>query len=186
MNGAHLHLLVNHLPIMGSFIAIPLVALALWRNRDAGLLGAAVLVLVLGALGAVGAGATGDGAEEVVEDMPAVSESAIKVHEERADIAEGVSLVTAALGLGMLFWRLKKSESLPRLALGGLLGASLLSGAGMAAVGAAGGVIHHPEIRGDALNKGLGGDGNGPRAGGPSEGAEQGEAGDDEDEEGEK
>lgn len=156
MNGAHLHLLINHLPIIGSFLALPLVALALWRNRDLSLLGAAVLVLGLGALGGFGASATGEGAEEVVEEMPAVSESAIHVHEERAELAQVISGLTAALGIGLLVWRVRKAESVPRVALAGLLGASLASAAAMAAVGASGGIIHHPEIREGAQGQGVG------------------------------
>ena len=76
MNDAHLHLLVNHLPIVGAMLSLPLFGLALLMPKDRGALRAAVLVAVFTALGGVAADLTGEPAEEVVEGLPDVTEDA--------------------------------------------------------------------------------------------------------------
>ena len=49
MNDAHLHLLINHLPILGAFLSVPVLLVSLWRNRESTVLGVAVMLLVLAA-----------------------------------------------------------------------------------------------------------------------------------------
>lgn len=170
MNPAHIHLLVNHLPIVGSFFAVPVVALALWRRENLGALRAAALVLVLAAIGAGVANATGDGAEEAIEDSGWASERMIHEHEERADVATPIAVVTGIAAVAALIWSERKKVVNP--AVVGALGVlSLLSAGSMAWVGAAGGVIRHDEIRDGAASKQVN----------PAAGAERGEQGGDED-----
>ena len=52
MNDAHLHLLVNHLPIIGMFLAAPVLLLAFARAEGLGALRAGALLLALAAIGA--------------------------------------------------------------------------------------------------------------------------------------
>ena len=154
MNAAHLHLVVNHLPTMGMFLAIPLILLAMWRRHEVGVTYAACLLLVVGGAGGVIAEETGEGAEEAVETSPTVSEVAIHEHEERAEIAVPIGVVTGLMALGVAAWTAKRgAASAP--ALGVLLAANLASAAAMAAVAQVGGVINHPEIRDDQLNAGF-------------------------------
>lgn len=169
MNDAHLHLLINHLPILGAFLSVPVLLVSLWRNRESTVLGVAVMLLVLAAGGAGAALATGEDAEEVVEDLPGVSEQLIEEHEEKADLATGLSVATAVIGLGVLAWGLKRPDGAPRGAIGALLVANLVTAGAMAAVGAAGGVIRHTEIRDGAAASAGGGEG--------AAGAEAGEQG---------
>ena len=148
MNAAHLHLLLNHLPIVGTLLALPLLLLAIgWRKQPA-VLGAAVLILAFSAAGAVGANLTGEGAEERVEHMAGVSERTIHEHEERAETATVVSVVTGIAGLGLLGWAARRKEASP-LAMGALLILTGISAGTMAWTGASGGRIHHPEVRAD-------------------------------------
>ena len=101
MSATHLHLMLNHLPVFGSAIAIVLLGWALWaRSRDltrAGL----ILTLVCG-LGGLLARQTGHEAEEQVEDLPWAQRELIHEHEEAADLAFillGVAGLAAAVAL---------------------------------------------------------------------------------------
>lgn len=150
MNGAHLHLLINHLPIIGSLLSIPLLALVLLRPGDTGVLQAAVLVLVLSGLGAIGADLTGDEAHETVENLPGFDMALIHEHEERAEVALAVSILTALAGVGLIVLGRRRAVDPPRNWLVGLLILALVSAALVSWTGAAGGVIRHSEIRADA------------------------------------
>ena len=68
MNQAHYHLLVNHLPIIIPIIGF-LVMLGgiIFKSND--IKKAAFLIFVLGAICTFPAAATGDGAEEIVENL---------------------------------------------------------------------------------------------------------------------
>lgn len=143
MNDAHLHLLVNHLPIVGSLLSVPLIALALWR-RERGAMTAAVLALAFTGLGAGAALWTGEPAEEFVEHRVAgVDEGLVHEHEERAEVATALAALAAAAGIGVL----ALGSSAPKLAGYGLLALSIASAGGMAWTGASGGPIRHDEIR---------------------------------------
>lgn len=159
MNDAHLHLLFNHLPILGAFLSIPALLIALWRVQERAAMGIAVVLLALAAAGAGASLETGEDAEEVVEGLPGVSERLIHTHEERAELATGLSVVTALLGAGALAWGLKRAEGTPRAAIGAVLVANLVTAGAMAGVGASGGVIRHTEIRDGAAVSAEGGAG---------------------------
>lgn len=175
MDATHLHLLVNHLPILGSFFALPLLALALWRRREPWLLAGAVLLLVVAAGGAVVAEESGEGAEEAVEHLPGVDEAMIHDHEERAEVAVPLAVVTALAGLVAAAWSLRRGTVfLP--AGGAVLALTLASAGAMAWVGQSGGVIRHTEIRAEA-----GGVAGGPEANRGGRRYGEGEDGEDDD-----
>lgn len=171
MNAAHLHLLVNHLPIFGSFLAIPLVVIALWRRHEPGTLYGAVLLTVLAAGGAVVADQSGEGAEEAVEHLPGVSEHLIHEHEERAELGIVLAGITALVGFGAAVLSGRAGRVHP-LATGVLLSGALATSAAMATVGWTGGQIRHTEVREDG----------GSVASGNERGGERGEAGEEEEE----
>ena len=175
MNAAHAHLLINHLPIMGAFLALPLVALALWRRRDPGSLIAAVVVLTLSGMGALAALRTGEPAEEAVERLPGISEPAIETHEERAETATVLSVLAGVAGIGWLTLR-RRETRVPQVAGAATLALSLASAGAMAWTGSSGGPIHHEEIRdGTAASAAAGsthGDGSGEADGEARQGDE--------------
>lgn len=170
MNSAHLHLLVNHLPIIGAFLSVPLLLVALLRRQEASGLRAAVLILLLAAAGAGASMRTGEGAEETVEDAGWASERLMHDHEERAEVATPIAILTALLGVGVLVWSERKKALNPALVAGLTLMATVSAGM-MAWVGASGGQIRHDEIRDGAVASAQGG-----------AGFEQGEGGEDEEE----
>ena len=99
MNGAHLHLLINHIPVLGTFFGLALLAFGVWKRSD-DLRKAALGTLVIVALGAVAAYLTGEPAEDVVKGLPGVSRPLMSRHEDAAGIALGGAIVLGVLALG--------------------------------------------------------------------------------------
>jgi len=97
-----LHLRLNHLPIVSVLWTLPFLIVALVRPSRTALLRAHAFAIVL-ALLTTCAYVTGDGAEEKIEHLPGVVESAIEAHQDAALIAFVISLVAGAIGL-VGFW----------------------------------------------------------------------------------
>jgi len=153
MNGAHLHLVLNHLPVLGVGFGL-LLLLAARLRRSAELTRAALVVFVLAAGAAGTAYLTGEPAEEAVEGLAAVTETAIEQHEEAATVA---LVLTGLLGAGALLGLVGfRRQALPPgwFTSAALIGA-LVAGGSMAYTANLGGQIRHPEISG---NVALGGD----------------------------
>jgi len=143
---AHLHLLVNHLPIIGAMLSLPLLGLALLQPEDRGMLRSAVLILFLSGLGAGAALWTGGPAEaDVLSSVSDANDGAIDLHEDRARIATAVSALTAVESLAVLLL-IQRRRSLARPLLFGLTVSAALSAGAMAWTGAAGGLIRHTEF----------------------------------------
>ncbi|MCS6920101.1 MAG: hypothetical protein NZM28_10050 [Fimbriimonadales bacterium] len=148
MNGAQLHLMLNHLPVMGALFSLLLLSWAIIR-RSPELLKTALGAVVLVGLTSVPAYLTGEPAEHVIEHMPGVDEAYISEHESLGKFAltSGVVLsIAAAVTLGV---GLRSPKGL-------LMGATLvwlinaLVCGVMGYTAHSGGMIRHPEIRGGA------------------------------------
>ena len=83
MNQAHIHLVINHLPIFGSFLGFLVLAYGMLSKSKHTII-AAYFIFIISAIGATFAYYTGEGAEEVVEKIKEVSETMIKQHESFA------------------------------------------------------------------------------------------------------
>ena len=83
MDAAHAHLILNHIPVVGLGAAILLLLYALVKKNDE-MKKAALAGFVLLALVAIPVFLTGKAAEDLVGDLPGVSESFIEQHEEAA------------------------------------------------------------------------------------------------------
>lgn len=153
MNEAHIHLLLNHSPILGSLFGAVLLLVAVLRRNEV-LIRTGLITLIVAAALAIPTQLSGEGAEEVVEDRPGVSEALIEKHSEAADVAFWTIEVTAALGLISLLLHRRPAQGvlLTRLTLVGALASFGL----LARVGSLGGQIMHPETRNDALSNTLG------------------------------
>ena len=145
MDPAHLHLIVNHVPILGTLFALVLGAYGAAR-RQPDVVRAALLALVVVGVASVVATRSGEGAEEVVEDLPGVSERVIHEHEEAAEVANYAAIALSILALGVLVWRRRQPDVglAPTAVL--LVGTALVFGL-MARAGNLGGQIRHTEIR---------------------------------------
>lgn len=159
-NAAHLHLLVNHFPIIGAFLAVPLLVLTLILRKERGLLLASVFLLVVTAATGWASLWTGEKAEtmfdnnETKEWYEPFSEADVSEHSDRAEKSMYAAVPTALLGVAVLVMAHRRAADnpLPRIWVGVLLAGALATSLAMASVGNAGGVIMHREIRGDSLD----------------------------------
>jgi len=147
MSPVHLHLLLNHVPVIGTVIALCLLAYA-WMRRDESIGRAALALLVVLAVAAAATFFTGEPAEEALEGASGISEALIERHEEAALLA---LLAIAALGVASLAVLLvSRGRTLARGAMLTILVAGLVPMAALAYTANLGGQIRHPEIRGGA------------------------------------
>ena len=144
MSLTHLHLLLNHFPVIGSIIGAVLLAVAVIR-RNAELTKAALsLFAALGAITVI-VYFTGEPAEEAIEKLPGFSETITERHEEFALIATIVLASFGALALSAL--ALFRGRSMPRwLTLFSLL-LAIISGTIMGYTAMLGGQVRHTEVR---------------------------------------
>jgi uncharacterized membrane protein len=101
MNDAHLHLLLNHLPIVGLPLATIMLIHAVRSGNEATRKFAVALYAAV-ALTAVPAYLTGEPAEEVVENIQGVSEEAIEEHEDAGKWALIQSILTGTVAASTL------------------------------------------------------------------------------------
>jgi hypothetical protein len=144
VNAAHWHLVLNHLPVVGSLAALLLLAWAFIRNTDESkriALGALVLL----ALVSIPAFLTGEPSERFLKGLPGISKRWMSSHEEAAGVALWVAVGAGALALGALVF-FRKALSIPRWCIGGLLLVMLVVCGLMGRTAKFGGRIHHPEI----------------------------------------
>lgn len=151
-NDAHLHLLLNHIPILGSAFALLILGYGLLRKSDDVIRLGLLMFFVIGAA-AVAVYFTGEPAEEMVEDLAGVSHDLIEEHEDAAKFA---TIVTAAAGvlalLSLLLHRGRRSAARAATLLTLVVG--LAGAVAMARTGTLGGVIRHTEIRDGAAAAG--------------------------------
>jgi uncharacterized membrane protein len=145
MSLVHLHLLLNHLPIVGVPLLTVLLAYGIAR-RQRDVQRAALAGVVLLALLTVPAYMTGEPAEEAIEHAPGVATALISRHETLATIAMGLTAGLAVLASLALFLS-RRDRPVPRALLaGGVLLAVLTTGV-LIPTGYFGGQIRHEEIR---------------------------------------
>jgi uncharacterized membrane protein len=144
MNGAQIHLLVNHLPVLGVAFAGLLTLAGVLRQSDE-LKKAGLWAFVLAGLCSLPAFFSGEGAEEVVEHIPGVLKSMIHDHEEAAEKALVGALVLAALSLGTLI-HAYKTKALRSKFVVIVLVASLPALATLAYAAHLGGLVRHTEL----------------------------------------
>ena len=144
MNSAHIHLFLNHIPVLGTVFAVVLLAYALLKRSDE-VIRIGLLILVFTGLTAIPVFLTGEPAEEIVEKFAGVSEAIIEQHESYAKFALVSAIVTGILAfLTFLFsfWAERKATWLviATFFLGAITGGWMLKTASL------GGQIRHTEI----------------------------------------
>lgn len=147
-NYAEIHLLLNHVPILGSIFGVALLAAGLLRKSEELKKAALVLFIVCGVL-AIPVYLTGEPSEEIVEHLPGVSEEFIEEHEESALITlVGIELVALVALAGLILARNKRNApaAITSLCFILALAASLIA----ARTAYLGGQIRHSEIRSNA------------------------------------
>lgn len=145
MNNAHLHLVVNHLPIIFPIVGVIILLISIFTKSDVSKRNA-YIVFILGAVASVAAMATGEGAEDAIENIQGVSENLMHRHEEAAEIFAGMSYFLGAVSL-LGFLTSYRNFSLDK-----LMPVTILIVAGVSLyfaqeAGRTGGEIRHTEIR---------------------------------------
>lgn len=148
MNPAHLHLLVNHLPIIGFLLALPILGLAWMRARNSDLALAAAVLLLLSGGGTAAAYLTGEEAEEQIENQAGVAESYISAHEDAAKGAIPAGILATLAGACLVFGAVRGGGApIGVVPLAGATLAAAVATGTMAYIGSTGGKIMHPEAR---------------------------------------
>lgn len=152
MNDAQIHLALNHFPIAGTILVFGVLLWGFFAKKDQIKIVGITLMIVCAGAGIVVA-QTGEGAEELVEGKPLVTEDLIHAHESAADNAMIAIELTAVLGIAWLvMYRMKKNHLDKILVL--MMASNLASALMIADAAHKGGQIRHDEIR----------DGNSPAA----------------------
>jgi hypothetical protein len=146
MSAAHVHLLLNHIPILGGIFGLLVLCYGMWRKNDE-IKKTSLGVFVITALLTIPVYLTGDGAAQIVSNLPGVSTAIIQQHDQAATITMVAIEILGAvslLSLG-LSWRSRR-ELRSWMTLGVLILAMISSGLA-AWTGALGGQIRHTEVR---------------------------------------
>ena len=147
MNAAHIHLMLNHVPLFAATAVTVLFAVALVL-RHQGVARAGLVMAILAALVAVVVYLTGEPAEELVENLPGISEATMETHEEAALVATIILSVFALVAVYGLF-ALRHGVSMWFTKI--LLVLSLVPLATIAYTAYLGGQIRHSEIRPESV-----------------------------------
>jgi hypothetical protein len=146
-NLAHLHLLMNHVPTVGTVVALGLLLLAIVR-RDEPLKRTGLEVLFVIAVLTLPVYMTGVAAHQKLRNQPGLSENAVRVHQDAA-LAGFTVTEFAGFAAWIALWQSRRRG---RPAPGLVPAATLLSIVAlvfMARAATLGGEIRHPEIRAD-------------------------------------
>ncbi len=152
MNQTHIHLLLNHFPIIGTLFGSCLLLWGIIKKNDQ-TKSISAFILAAMALIAIPVFLTGEPAEESVEHLNGVSENMISLHEEAAEIAIWLMGITGIISLAALLMAWKKHKQANIIFLLAFILSAVCFGS-MARTGYLGGQIRHTEIaNGNSTNK---------------------------------
>lgn len=171
MDIAYLHIITNHIPIIGIPFALFILLLGIWRKSDE-LKAVGMLAFAFLGIATLGVFLLGQGGEDFVEELAGVSHDAIEDHEKMgliSLIAVGITAVLSLFGLifykGFALLKRRKAEKLlngevdanakpyfPNWLIFAVLALALLSAGILGYTGKLGGKIRHTEFYGGAAN----------------------------------
>jgi hypothetical protein len=145
MNWAHVHLMINHIPVIGIPGAILMLLYSLIRKSEEVKMVSFGLFAII-ALITIAVYFTGGAAEKVVKNLPGVTETYIDRHEE---IASLTLVLVEILGISSLagLVLLRRSGAIPKWLVTMVLLLSLITAATASLTANRGGQIRHTEIR---------------------------------------
>lgn len=143
LNWAHVHIAINHLPVIGIIVVIALLGLGLWR-KSRELEWASLEMFVALALLTIPVYLTGSPASKQLQAL-GVSRETIHPHSDAADFALAGIEVLGVLSLGALI-KFRRQPLIPTRIAVGLLALAVVVLAMMARTANLGGKIRHAEI----------------------------------------
>jgi uncharacterized membrane protein len=153
MNDAHLHMVVNHFPIIGTILGLGILIVGIILKNNS-VKNTAYALFIVAALFALASMATGDGAEELVEDMPNIGKRIIHEHEEIAEKLAIVLYLLGAISIMGIVLNIKnhsKAKFISFVAvIVAIVGVYLTT-----LVGTSGGEIRHTEIREESVDSAI-------------------------------
>lgn len=156
MDFAHLHLLLNHFPIIGTIIGVGLFLISGFVHGES-LRRSSLIVFAAMALLTIPVFVTGIGAQvQILKKDPNLSNALIQRHLGSAELALWFIVITGALAVIGL-WQAGRMAHPRRWNTSAVLLSSLLTMILMARTGNTGGEIRHPEVRFDQSASATGG-----------------------------
>jgi uncharacterized membrane protein len=150
MNEAHFHMVVNHFPIIGTILGLGILVVGYFQKNNSVKNTAYILFIVTAIFAAISM-ATGEGAEEMVEDMPNIGHKIIHEHEEMAEKLAVILYLLGIVSIAGLYTNIKnRSQAKLVSILAIIIGAVAIFFAQQ--TGTTGGEIRHTEIRADFSN----------------------------------
>jgi hypothetical protein len=146
MNFAHVHLLLNHIPVIAIPIGLLFLVHSLWKANTSAVR-FSYLFLFLSSLTVIAVYLTGEPAEKMIEHLPAVTEAVISPHEDAALIAVITTLLMGCLSFVALI--LRGDEAKNKYIRNVVIVAALASTATLSYTALLGGKVRHTEIRDD-------------------------------------
>jgi uncharacterized membrane protein len=144
-NLAQQHLLLNHLPIIGTFIGLGLFLTSLAAKKD-DLKKASLVIFSLIALFAIPAYTSGHAASVAIQNQTGVSKAMVDAHQGAALMAFILMEITGAFAWFGL-WQFRRVSRPPVWTLPAVLFFSVVTAGLLTITGNTGGEIRHPEIR---------------------------------------
>lgn len=150
MNSSQIHLALTHVPVILSLVGLVLLVFAFIRKNET-MTRISFYVLLLAGIFAIPVYLTGEGSEEIVEELPGVSEGIIERHEDVAKLALIIVSACGALALaGLLLLKNARFASAIKLV---VLFLAIGAVAAMVQTAHLGGQIRHSEIRSAFLSQ---------------------------------
>jgi uncharacterized membrane protein len=143
-------MVVNHFPIIGTLFGLGILVTGLILKNNS-IKNTAYILFAVAAIFAAFSMGTGEGAEELVEDMPNIGHQIIHEHEEIAEKFAIIMYATGFFGLVSLFASYKKLRFAALFSYITLV-LALVAGVLTKNVGTSGGEIRHTEIRSNIIS----------------------------------
>ncbi len=109
MDAHHLHLLLNHFPIIGTMFGFFAMLIGLITNNKTLKISSLIIFIVVSII-AIPTFTSGHGAEDIVKNSPTISKELIEQHESAAEIAYPFALALGFISLIVLVFGLKKEK----------------------------------------------------------------------------
>jgi uncharacterized membrane protein len=144
MNLPHVHLLLNHFPIIGTIIALGLFLISVIGKSDD--LKRASLVVFAGiALLSIPAYMSGNGAEDAIRKLPGLNKAAVAAHNNAA-VVSLVFVELTGIFAWLALWQFRRFSQARQWCVATVLLLSVVTIYFMTITGNTGGEIRHPEI----------------------------------------